>query len=181
MSSKQYLTMDYLRQCFRYADGKLFWKKRPLSHFKNQHGMNIWNAKYAGKEAGNESGEIKWRRWMVRINRQSFYRYHVIWALFHERWPTALIDHKNHNGLDDVISNLREATHLQNTVNSRLSCKNTSGFKGVSYKSDRDKWRARIRVKGKETTLGYYTTKEEAYSVYCEAAKSNFGAFACLG
>lgn len=33
MSTVQPLTIEYVRQCLRYEDGKLFWLTRPESHF----------------------------------------------------------------------------------------------------------------------------------------------------
>ncbi|MCB5953975.1 AP2 domain-containing protein [Enterococcus sp. CWB-B31] len=39
---------------------------------------------------------------------------------------------------------------------------NTSGYPGVSYAKRERKWRAYITLKGKQQSLGYYNTKEEA-------------------
>lgn len=41
-----------------------------------------------------------------------------------------------------------------------------SGFKGVYKPKGRSKWRARCRVMGKENTLGFFDTAEEASAVY---------------
>ncbi len=42
-----------------------------------------------------------------------------------------LIDHINHNGLDNRKLNLRICTHWQNAQNKRMASKNITGFKGI--------------------------------------------------
>lgn len=80
------------------------------------------------------------------------------------------------NGLDNRRSNLRPATRAQNNANRRLRRDNTSGYKGVSFY--KGKWKAQIMHAGKAYVLGCYDTKEEAFKVYCEAAKRFHGEFA---
>jgi len=74
----------------------------------------------------------------------------------------SLVDHKNRNGLDNRISNLRYATHSTNRHNSRAPINNTSGYKGVTYDKLRKKWRAQICVYKKYTPIGYFETKYKA-------------------
>lgn len=56
---------------------------------------------------------------------------------------------------------LKEGTRLD-YLSSKTSKANTSGVRGVSFKKDKNKYRARIRFKGKEYHLGYYDTLGEA-------------------
>lgn len=56
---------------------------------------------------------------------------------------------------------LKEGTRLD-YLSSKIGKANTSGVRGVSFKKDKNKFRARIRFKGKEYHLGYYETMEEA-------------------
>jgi hypothetical protein len=93
----------------------------------------------------------------------------------HER-----VDHINGNGLDNRRSNLRLATHQQNMRNRRRSTLNTSGYKGVHWDKQANKWHARIEVDDKKRTLGYFDTPEEGYKAYCKAARELFGEFARL-
>lgn len=78
--------------------------------------------------------------------------------------PVALVvDHRNHDGLDDRRSNLKVCTHAQNMLNRKGAAANsTSGFRGVDWYSHRGKWRARVRTKGKSGLLGYFATPEAA-------------------
>lgn len=74
-----------------------------------------------------------------------------------------MVDHGNHDGLDDRRSNLKVCTHAQNMLNRKGAAANsTSGFRGVDWYSHRNKWRARVRTKGKTGLIGYYSTPEAA-------------------
>ena len=67
-----------------------------------------------------------------------------------------VVDHINHNPLDNRRCNLRVVTDIQNKQNRK---DNTSGILGVDkYKG---KWRSQLQVKGKKY-IKYYNTKEEA-------------------
>lgn len=88
------------------------------------------------------------------------------------------VDHEDGNGLNCVRSNLRLATTAQNNRNQRRRSDSKSGFKGVFWQADKRKWRARICVNGKNRSLGYFATPEEAHEAYCKAAKELFGEFA---
>ena len=57
-----------------------------------------------------------------------------------------VVDHINHDTLDNRLSNLRLATQKQNMYNQRTPKNNTSGYKGVVWHSQAQKWRPMIRV-----------------------------------
>lgn len=87
------------------------------------------------------------------------------------------VDHADGNGLNNVRSNIRLATHAQNMQNSRRSpC--SSGFKGA--RKHGKKWESRIRVNGKQIYLGLFKSPELARSVYRKAAMHFHGEFAQL-
>lgn len=87
-------------------------------------------------------------------------------------------DHINRDRLDNRRSNLRIASKLENTRNCSLYKNNKSGFKGVRFAKEHQKWQARIRVNGRLLHLGLRETPEEAYVLYVEAAQKYFGEFA---
>ncbi|MDO8610082.1 MAG: HNH endonuclease [bacterium] len=91
-----------------------------------------------------------------------------------------IIDHKNHNGLDNRKENLRFATGGQNVINSGKRITNTSGYKGVSFRKDTQKWAARITHNYKEINLGCYRNPIEAAHIYDKKALELFGEFAYL-
>jgi hypothetical protein len=98
-------------------------------------------------------------------------------TLLHQAiFPSSLIDHKNHNGLDCRRDNIREASRKQNSRNRRPSVGKFSTFLGVSYENG--KWRARIFVDGKRLQLGHFALEEDAALAYNFAAHEHFGEFA---
>ena len=56
-----------------------------------------------------------------------------------------IVDHINGNGLDNRRCNLRLANSSENNANVAIFRGNTSGYKGVSYRKDRDTWKTEIR------------------------------------
>ena len=89
------------------------------------------------------------------------------------------VDHRNGDGLDNRRSNLRICTMSQNQANRGPTKANTSGFKGVSP-DRRGRWRARVKVNGKQKALGSFATPEEAAIAYDREARAVFGEFARL-
>lgn len=91
-----------------------------------------------------------------------------------------LTDHKNRNGLDNRIENLRICNHSQNAMNSGLMDRNTSGYRGVYWAKDHDDWRARIFCNNVWIQLGHFDSKEDAARAYDKKAIELFGEFARL-
>ncbi len=90
-------------------------------------------------------------------------------------------DHKNHDTLDNRRENLRTCTHSQNMANQHnQSRKSTlsSRFKGVSWNSERQCWRANIRIDGRTRFLGQFDDEKDAASAYDAKARELFGEFA---
>lgn len=97
-----------------------------------------------------------------------------------EGLPGLLPDHRDGNGINNQLTNLRFCTKSQNSANSKRARNNTSGFKGVakSPKTCVRPWRSVIMKSGRYMHLGTFDTKKEAAQAYDEAAARLFGPFA---
>lgn len=96
--------------------------------------------------------------------------------------PTGLVvDHINHNGLDNRRRNLRIVTAKQNSWNMRSAKgRGTSNYKGVGWVKNKRKWRASISIDNKPKHLGYFEDEKKAAAAYDKAAKEHRGEFAVL-
>jgi len=90
-----------------------------------------------------------------------------------------VIDHINHNGLDNRKANLRLATFAQNARNSRRR-RNRSGYKGVCFTKDKGKYRAVIWHDNNRIHLGYFDSPISAAEAYDNAARKYHKDFAVL-
>ena len=90
--------------------------------------------------------------------------------------PGIECDHIDGNGLNNVRSNLRLATHSQNIQNTKRRIDGVSGYKGVT--ANGNNWKACIKIDGHQFYLGTFKTKEEAARVYDAKARELFGKFA---
>jgi hypothetical protein len=91
------------------------------------------------------------------------HHYIIGFPLFHN-----VVDHINHNGLDNRRDNLRIITKQQNSIN-RINPA-VSGFPGV-YKC-RDKWQVKFTVNGTDIRCGTFENILEAIHVYVNTLKS---------
>lgn len=87
------------------------------------------------------------------------------------------VDHINGNGLDNRRSNLRLATHGENSQNCRRPRRNTSGVKGISWHNATGKWQARIGCSGKSIYLGCFDRLDDAAVAYAQASALHHGLF----
>jgi len=87
------------------------------------------------------------------------------------------IDHIDNNRLNNNFSNLRYCTQQENCMNSKLSFKNTSNFKGVYFSKNSNKWMAYISINGKMKHLGYFDNIEDAINARVKKAKEVYGEF----
>ncbi len=96
--------------------------------------------------------------------------------------PGLLVDHINHDTLDNRRCNLRLATYVENGRNRRKSPRRrkSSKYKGVSFRKRRNCWRACISVSGRIIQLGEFKSERQAAKAYDTAARKYFGEFACL-
>jgi hypothetical protein len=91
-----------------------------------------------------------------------------------------VIDHLDGNPLNNQKNNLRICTHSDNMRNCKISIKNTSGYKGVSFVKKNNTYKSAIKFNKRTIYLGYYIDPIDAARAYNTAAIKYFGEFANL-
>jgi hypothetical protein len=95
-----------------------------------------------------------------------------------------LVDHRDNNSLNNLRSNLRQATRSQNTINRPKRQNTSSRYNGVSWYKERKKWRVAIRYmkNGRPIIkhIGYFDDEIDAARAYDCAALKYHGEFARL-
>lgn len=139
---------------------------------KAYHSNNI------GKPAGTISskGYIK-----IQVNGKMYSAHRMIYQLIHSidlLSPRIQIDHIDGNKQNNNPNNLRIATNQENQRNVKIQKNNTSGFKGVTYEKNRNKWKASISNGSRRINLGRFNSPEEAHVAYKNKAFELFGEFA---
>ena len=95
-----------------------------------------------------------------------------------------VIDHRNHDPLNNTRQNLRICTRSENQKNQSkmvsMNGKSTSSkYKGV-YRHKNGKYKATIRCNGKQYHLGYHKNEIDAAKAYDAKARELHGEFAVL-
>lgn len=145
---------------------------KELLDYNPETGLFIWKINstriHIGKLAGcNNHG---YRR--IKIDNKNYMASRLAWLYVYGEFPKYVIDHIDHNTMNDSIINLRDVTILGNNQNQiKASRKSILGFMGVSPISGSKKFMARINFDGKTKYLGCFETKELANSAYIEAKR----------
>lgn len=132
---------------------------------------------FTGKIAGAANSDGYWH---ISIDGVILKGHRIAWAMTYEKWPPREIDHRNGNGLDNRIDNLRLATRSQNNQNKRVYKNNVSGIKGVHFLREKNAYVARITINGKRTYLGYFKKAEEAGLAYKDASIAAWGEYSTV-
>lgn len=165
MRNIEKLPLDILLKCLTYdkETGLLYHNpSRPIDTFTSKRGYAGWLTRFSGKpiQSKNSAGYIS-----VQLSVDGCvytgYAHRVIWLFESGLWPNYTIDHINGDKSDNRFSNLRDVEHSVNCRNQKRK-KNNSGYMGVWYRAEMDKYRATLYVGGRTKHLGYFPTLDEA-------------------
>ena len=140
---------------------------------------------YAVSNKGRVRNQITGRVLRPQINSTGYVKIrmrgknHLTHRLVANEWTPnpeqkACVDHIDGNPLNNYVSNLRWATHSENSRDKSKHKNSTSKYKGVSKHGD--KWLVHIR----NQHIGLFKVVTEAAIAYNNHAKTNFGVFAKL-
>lgn len=158
-------SVEFLRECFDYSlvSGRLYWKERPLEHFKNAHGQHIFNSRYAGLLAtGPRNGYLRVTvSWLGKPCR--IYAHRLIWALVTGAWPPEVLDHVNLNKANNSWINLRASTQQENLRNCAVRRHNKVGLKWVKQ-TPSGRFAARATLDNKSVHFGTFDYPHDAHA-----------------
>ena len=148
------LTQQLVQSLFDYKDGALYWK------------VSKTNSIRVGNQAGTSVNDAGYN--IVGICGKT-YRLHRVIFLYHYGYLPKNVDHIDGNRSNNNIDNLRSADDFQNSRNSKLSKRNTSGVKNVCWARHVNKWQVQVRRGSSKKYLGLYEDLELAELVAIEA------------
>jgi hypothetical protein len=156
------LSIEELSQWLSYNpnNGEITWNRPPSS---GKGSAKRISGKIAGRLATNGYMTVM----ICGVN----YDWHrLAWALTYGQWPKHTIDHIDKNKRNNRITNLRDVTQeLQQRNRADLNINNTTGYAGVRFRKDTNKFSAFVMLNYKHVTIGCYNTAEEA-----SAARKNY-------
>ncbi len=151
---------------------------RSALSYDSSSGIFTWKVRTQGRiQVGQIAGSINTNgHRQIRLDGLFWVAHRLAWFYVYGAWPENEIDHIDLIKDNNAISNLREATHVENCNNRRASPKtNKSGYKGVSLR--RGQWHAQIKHKGKCYHLGNFDDPAEGHAAYVAASKKFHGVF----
>ena len=124
----------------------------------------------AGDKAGTTNGS-GYRQ--ICIAGKIYNAHRLSWLYVHGKIPEFDIDHIDGNRLNNSLANLRHVSrsvNLQNQRSIRAGKISDAGL-GASFIKRTGKWHSRIKVNGRQISLGCFTTSEEAHLKYLDAKR----------
>ena len=114
----------------------------------------------------------------IVIDQRKYVAHRIIWKMVHGEEPLPQIDHRDGDGTNNRLANLRVATAQQNAANRK-------GVEGVVHEPvdaygyiRRKPWKAQAGFGGIKRNLGRFATRDEARKAYLAAKQEAYGEFA---
>jgi hypothetical protein len=129
------MDVETFKRLLRYdsTTGQLIWRFRPREMFANDGAFAAWNAKHACKIAGHVFTAQKSNKQYVsvRMGGKAYRAHRVICAIFLGLEDHQEVDHRNGDGTDNRLENLRVVDRPTNNMNIRQQARNSTGVTGV--------------------------------------------------
>ena len=154
--SKQILTQENLRSLFDYDPETGVFTRLKATGSRSKLGP-VTRAPY-------KNGYI-----YLSVDGTRYLAHRLAWLWVYGAWPKHTVDHIDRNRLNNCIGNLRDVTHRTNTHNQTMRNTNTSGYTGVVWSKQTNKWIAQIKAGGRCHNLGHYPDIKQASAAYLAA------------
>lgn len=139
-------------------------KLKELLHYDPETGIFRWRVSCTNStKPWSIAGYIAKNGYVhMSVFNKRFLAHRIAWLYMTGELPEEHIDHIDGNPSNNSWKNLRAATHKQNCENFKLFKSNSSGFRGVSFTKQTNRWRGVVKNNYKYIHVGYFDTAEEA-------------------
>lgn len=112
---------------------------------------------------------------VIRFGKTAYYAPRLAVFYMTGSWPPAHVAPINGDKSDVRYKNLRMQSHAETVHASKVRSTNQSGFRGVSWNTEKGKWIASLTRDYKRKYLGMFDTKEEAVAAVEAADVTDLG------
>ncbi len=174
-------SINQLRDLFDYDPdtGSLTWRARDERYAKDSLYATRWNSAHAGNLAQADDCHGYYQTGIAG----KLYRTHrICYALAHDIDLTAVppeVDHEDGIGTHNWKTNLRGTNRGGNAKNGKIRKRNKTGFKGVTFDTKSNGYRAHIMVDGRQYDQRGFATPQLAHDWYVAKSKELHKDFGC--
>jgi hypothetical protein len=144
---------------------------KEVLEYNPETGVFTWTHEQSVKKKGQVAGCLQEHGYIrIRVKNEKHRAHRLAFLYMTGEFPTEHVDHINHDKSDNRWSNLRQASNsenMQNVLSARSD--NTSGYLGVSFNKEKNKFVSVITVDGTKHHLGYFDSANDAGSAYMSA------------
>lgn len=166
------LTAERLRGLLDYNPdtGVFTWRTRELRAGRMAQYDKTWNVRWAGRVAGCKYSKGRGSVYLeIVIDYVHHDAHRLAWLYVHGEHPKHQIDHRDRDGTNNAIANLRDVSTYVNSINKGLRSDNTSGRVGVRWVEKQARWLAQIHIGGRGIFLGYHNRFDDACAARAKA------------
>ena len=142
---------------------------KDLLHYDPETGVFKWKDTFGWKaKRGTIAGGINGSGYIyIRLKRKKYRAHRLAWLYTYGKFPEDQIDHINRDKTDNRLVNLRAVSGKENSRNQFIPTNNTSGHIGVSWDTEKNRWRVQIA----KVSYGRFKSKGDAVAKAKEVYK----------
>lgn len=142
-----------------------------LMRHKERKVLSRYDGRFNRQWAGKQIGTNHHTGYLVHTANGKQHQLHRLVFLYHHGYLPHMVDHYDQNKLNNSLSNLVPSNVVHNGRNRRLGKNNTSGYIGVVWDKSRNRWKAQMKINGKQMTIGTFKDKCDAISARLKKEK----------